>query len=63
MVYVDDFNMIRTLEELSKADKFLKTKFEIKDIGRTKFCLGLQIQHLEDNNFCHQSAYAQKVVK
>ena len=53
MVYVDDFNMIRTLEELSKADKFLETKFENKDIGRTKFCLGLQIQHLEDNNFCY----------
>ena len=53
VVFVYNFNMIRTLEELSKVDKFLKIEFEVKDIGRTKVCLGLQIQHLEDNNFCY----------
>lgn len=46
-VYVDDINIIGTPEELSKAINCLKKEFEIKDLGRIKFCLGLQIEHLK----------------
>ena len=40
-VYVDDINLIGTLEELAKTDEYLKKEFEVKDLGKTKLCLGL----------------------
>ena len=44
-VYVNDLNFVGTLEELTKTTNCLKNKFEMKDLGKTKFCLGLQIEH------------------
>ena len=41
VVYVDDLNLIGTPEELTKTTKYLKKKFEMKDLGKTKFCLSL----------------------
>ena len=41
VVYVDDINLIVTPEEVQKAIEYLKKKFEIKDLGKTKLCLGL----------------------
>ncbi|CAH9142419.1 unnamed protein product [Cuscuta epithymum] len=38
-------------------------EFEMKDLGRTKFCLGLQIDHLKNGIFIHQSNYTEKVLK
>ena len=35
----------------------------MKDLGRTKLCLGLQIEHLTNGIFVHQSAYTEKVLK
>ena len=40
-VYVDDLNLIRTPEELIKTIDYLKKKFEMKDLRKTKYCLGL----------------------
>jgi len=63
VVYVDDINIIGTPEELPKAIDCLKKEFEVKDLGRTKFCLGLQIEHLNNGIFVHQEAYVAKVLK
>ena len=63
VIYVDDLNLIGTPEEIQKAVEYLKKEFEIKDFGKTKFCLGLQIEHLEGEIFVHQTAYTQKVLK
>ena len=41
VMYVDDLNLIGTLEELIRTTKYLKKEFEIKDLGKAKFCLGL----------------------
>lgn len=41
----------------------LKKEFEVKGLGRTKFCLGLQIEHLNNGIFVHQEAYVAKVLK
>jgi hypothetical protein len=41
----------------------LKMKFEIKDLGRTKFCLGLQLEHFHTDILVHQSAYVQKILR
>ena len=35
----------------------------MRDLGKTKFCLGLQIEHLEDEIQLHQSTYTHKVLK
>ena len=40
-VYVDDLNLIGTLEELTKTTNYLKKEFEMKDLGKTRYCLGL----------------------
>jgi hypothetical protein len=44
-VYVDDINIIGNKHDINDAHRHL-TKFEIKDLGQTKFCLGLQLGHL-----------------
>ena len=63
VVYVDDLNIVGTPEELEKATSCLKEKFEMKDLGKTKFCLGLQIEHTKVGIFVHQSSYLEKVLK
>lgn len=50
---MDDINIIGTLEELPKAMNYLKKEFEMKDLGKTKLCLGLQIEHLDKGIFIH----------
>nr|GEW87091.1 putative RNA-directed DNA polymerase [Tanacetum cinerariifolium] len=62
-VYVDDLNIIGTPGKLPKAMKCLKKEFEMKDLGKTKFYLGLQIEHLNDGILVHQEAYTKRVLK
>jgi hypothetical protein len=35
----------------------------MKDLGKTKFCLGLQIEHFQNGILIHQSTYTEKVLK
>jgi hypothetical protein len=62
-VYVDDLNIIGNQQDIDEAHNHLKTKFEVKDLGKTKFCLGLQLEHLPTGFFVYQSAYIQKVLE
>ncbi|GKC99060.1 retrovirus-related pol polyprotein from transposon TNT 1-94 [Tanacetum coccineum] len=56
--------VVRTPEgELPKAVEYLKKEFEMKDLGKTKFCLGLQIEHLKNRILVHQNAYTEKLLK
>ena len=55
--------LIGTPEELQKVIEYLKKEFEIKNFGKTKLCLGLQIEHLEGEICVHQIAYIHKVLK
>ena len=61
--YVDDLNLVRAPEELTKTANWLKNEFEMKDLGKTKFCLGLQIERLLNGILVHQSTYTKKVLK
>ena len=61
-MYVDDLNLIGTLEELTRTAKYFKKEFEIKDLGE-KNCLGLQIEHFPTGVLVHQSAYTKKILK
>ena len=62
-VYVDNINIIGTRKEIEEASSCLKTKFEMKDLGKNKYCLGLQIEHLPEGIFVHQSTYLKKVLE
>ena len=44
IIYVDDMNLIGTLEELRDIATYLKSEFEMKDLGKTWF-LGLVLEH------------------
>ena len=41
----------------------MKEKFKMNDLGKTKFCLGLQIKHFQDGIFVHQSNYTINILK
>ena len=62
-VYVDDLNIIGTPEEIPTIIKTLKEEFEMKDLGKTKFCLDLQIEHIKNGIFIHQTTYTEKILK
>jgi hypothetical protein len=40
-VYVDDLNIIGHAQDIDEACDHLKTEFEMKDLSKTRFCLGL----------------------
>jgi hypothetical protein len=56
-VYVDDLNIIGTKLDINKAQDHLKTEFKMKDLGKTKFCLGLQLVYLPMGILVYQWAY------
>ncbi|KAM1052078.1 hypothetical protein ACFX2A_034318 [Malus domestica] len=59
-VYVDDMNLVGTPEELNKTVEYLKSEFEMKDLEKTKYCLGLQIEHCANGILVHQLDYIEK---
>jgi hypothetical protein len=42
-IYIDDLNIIGHAKDIDEAHNHLKKEFEMKDLGKTKFCFGLQI--------------------
>ena len=62
VVYVDDLNIVRTIENLTRETKYLKREFEIKDFKKF-FCLGLQFEHFPIRVFIHQLSYTKKILK
>ena len=50
---MDDLNLVGTPKELIKTTTYLKNEFEMKDLGKTKFFLGLQIEHFPNGIFVH----------
>jgi hypothetical protein len=61
-IYVDDLNIIGHTKDINEAHNHLKTEFEMKNLSRTKFCLGLQPEHLHMGIIIHQSSYVQKIL-
>ena len=62
-VYVDDLNIIGHEQDINEARHHLTKEFEMKDLGQTKFCLGLQLEHLSTGIVVHQSTYIQKILE
>ena len=62
-MYVDDLNLVGAFEELTRITNYLKKEFEMKDLRKTKFCLGPQIEHFPNGVLVHQSTYIKKNLK
>ncbi|CAM6093955.1 unnamed protein product [Calypogeia fissa] len=62
-IYVDDLNLFGTNKIMMETIQLLKRVFETRDLGQTKFCLGLQFKHLPHGIFLHQSTYTRRVLK
>jgi hypothetical protein len=60
---VDDLDIIGHIKDIDEARNHLKMKFEIKNLGKTKFCLRLQLEHIHTSILIHQSAYVQKILE
>ena len=44
IIHVDDLMIFaRTQEDIDKIKQALKTEFSIKEIGKLKYCLGIEI--------------------
>ncbi|KAM1675231.1 hypothetical protein ACFX2K_041205 [Malus domestica] len=56
-------NLIRTSEELKRTAIHLKSEFKMKDLGKTRYYLGLEIEHHSDGILVHQSNYTKKVLR
>ena len=67
LVYVNDLNIIGHIightKDIEEASAYLKVEFEMKDMDKTRFCLGLQIEHLPKEILIHQSTYTKKVLE
>nr|GEU46721.1 ribonuclease H-like domain-containing protein [Tanacetum cinerariifolium] len=58
LVYLDDIVMTRNdLNEIEKFKQFLKTKFQIKDLGKLKFFLGIKVLDNKEGIFLSQRKY------
>jgi len=53
VVYVNDINIVRTLNKFTKKIDYLKKQFQMKDLGRAKFSLRLEIKYLSKGVFVH----------
>jgi hypothetical protein len=62
-IYVDDLNIIENKLDIDKVRHHLTMEFEMKDLGKTKFCLGLQLENLPSGILVHQSTYTQKILE
>jgi hypothetical protein len=62
LVYVDDLNVNR--QDIDEARNHVKTEFEMMDLGKTKFCLELQLdEHLPSGILVHQTTYIHKILE
>ena len=62
-MYVNGLNLVETPKELTRTTYHLKKEFEMKDLRKTKFCLGPQIEHFPNGVLVHQSTYIKKNLK
>jgi hypothetical protein len=63
LVYVDDLNIIGTEIDINETRDHIKIESEIKDFGKTKFCLGLQLEYVPKCILIHQSAYVHNILE
>ena len=60
---MDDLNILGTSELCEHAKQILTKNFDMKYLGKTSYCLGLQIQYSNGGILLHQNTYVEKVLK
>ena len=61
-VYVDDIKLIGTLKESPQTIEYLK-EFEVKNLGKIKLCLNLELEYKANRILVHRSAYTKRIFK
>jgi hypothetical protein len=61
-IYVDNLNLFGTNKIMVETITMLKSVFEMQNLGRTSFCIGLQFKHLPTGILLHQSTYTRKLL-
>ena len=63
-MYVDDLNILGTLELCKYVQEILTNNFDMKYLGQTTYCLGLQVHYVPNGGILlHRQAYVQKILK
>ena len=62
-MYVDDLNLVGTLEELTRTTKLIEKGILDERSWENKIFLGLQIEHFPIGVLVHKSAYTKKILK
>ncbi|KAK9169357.1 hypothetical protein Syun_001497 [Stephania yunnanensis] len=62
-VYVDDLNIVGNHDDIVRTSEYLKKEFEMKELGKIRYCLSLQIEHFSSGVLVHQSNYIEKILK
>ena len=62
IVYVDDIILfVKDHKDIKEITNLLKSKFDIKELGKTKMLLGIEFEEIQNNLFIHQTQYIKKV--
>ncbi|KAH9140730.1 hypothetical protein AeRB84_015057 [Aphanomyces euteiches] len=63
-VYVDDFILLSTnVNILDSTKRALSSRFTMKDLGPLTYCLGIEVERLEDGSILlHQSKYVSDIL-
>ncbi|CAM6124024.1 unnamed protein product [Calypogeia fissa] len=62
-IYVDDINIFGTAIITAQTIEILKKTFEMRDIGKPNYCLGLQFNYPQTGILINQSTYTEKILK
>ncbi|GJT18392.1 ribonuclease H-like domain-containing protein [Tanacetum coccineum] len=63
LVYVDDIIITgNSLPEINKVKRFLKTKFMIKDLGKLKYFLGIEVLYTSNGVCLNQRKYCLELI-
>jgi hypothetical protein len=62
-IYVHNLNLFRTNKIMIETITMLKSVFEMRDLGRTSFCIGLQFEHLPIGILLHQNIYTRRLLQ
>ena len=61
-VYVDDTNAMGCPKAVDSTVNILKQNFKMKDFGTVTGCIGIQIDHLNQGTFIHQTQMVDKIL-
>ena len=60
---MEHLNFVGTPKELIRIVDYLKSKFEIKDLGKQIFYLSLQIEYFSSEILVYELTYTKKILK